>query len=86
MLGGGICKYNDIVYCDPPYSQTNCGSYSGFNSDEFWQWARHIPCYISEYSAPDDFECIWEKKVCVLSTADGNGRKTIERLFKSPAY
>jgi site-specific DNA-adenine methylase len=75
----------DIVYCDPPYAKTKCDSYSGFNNKAFWDWARTIPCYVSEYHAPQGFTQIWEKAVPVLSTSDGNSRKTIERLFKSPA-
>ena len=85
MYWDDICKYNDIVYCDPPYQKTNCGSYSGFNSDEFWEWARQTPCYISEYTAPDDFECIWQKDIKCLSRNDGNSYSATEKLFKSPA-
>lgn len=59
--------------------------YKGFDSLRFWNWARNIPCYISEYDAPDDFECVWEKKICILSTNNGNNNIATEKLFKSPA-
>ena len=74
----------DVVYCDIPYNSTNCGSYQGFNHSEFWNWAEKIPCYISEYSAPDGFECVWQKQIPILSTSDGNHRKAVEKLYKSP--
>lgn len=74
----------DIVYCDPPYAKTKCDSYSGFDNKQFWDWASSIPCYVSEYHAPQGFTQVWEKAVPVLSTSDGNSRKVVERLFKSP--
>ena len=74
----------DVVYCDIPYSKTYCGGYSGFDHSTFWDWARTIPCYVSEYTAPDDFECVWQKAIPVLmSTA--KTKKATEKLFKSPA-
>lgn len=78
-------REGDIVYCDPPYAKTKCDSYAGFDNKAFWDWARTIPCYVSEYHAPQGFTQVWEKAVPVLSTSDGNSRKTIERLFKSQA-
>lgn len=75
-----------IIYCDIPYKNTKQYSTSkGFNHSQFWQWCRdmvkkgHI-VFISEYDAPDDFECVWEKKV----TNSMNTKKTykpIEKLF-----
>ncbi|PJC56904.1 hypothetical protein CO024_00620, partial [Candidatus Gracilibacteria bacterium CG_4_9_14_0_2_um_filter_38_7] len=41
--------------------------------------------FVSEYSAPDDFECVWEKKVKSSLSANGvcGGNKgSVERLFK----
>lgn len=54
-----------IIYCDPPYASTT--KYRDtFDHEEFWDWCRqqskaghHV--FISEYNAPDDFTCIWEK-------------------------
>ena len=39
-----------------------------FNHDEFWDWCRlmsmeHNKVYVSEYNAPDDFKCVWQKQV-----------------------
>jgi len=80
---------NSVIYCDPPYQNTT--SYKAntdeFNYDEFWQWCRvkgqegHI-LYISEYNAPDDFECIWQKKI-LKNLADSKNRDiAIEKLFQ----
>lgn len=78
---------NEIVYCDPPYASTKKYE-SDFDNDAFWEWARKASkkvkhLYISEYDAPDDFECVWEMK-----KKDGLGRKKgkkqnvkIEKLF-----
>lgn len=79
---------NTILYCDIPYFSTKKYE-NDFDHEAFWNWARKIApkvkhLYISEYDAPDDFECIWqaEKK-------DGLGRKEgkpqnikIEKLFE----
>ncbi len=57
---------NSIVYCDPPYKNTITYN-DAFNHDEFWQWVRDMTIngyaiYVSEYEAPKDFKCIWERK------------------------
>ena len=78
---------NSLIYCDPPYEGTT--SYKdGFNHADFWQWCRdksnegHI-VFVSEYNAPNDFECI---KEVVTNTQLGNGCNTgnqtkYEKLF-----
>lgn len=77
-----------IIYCDPPYATTTQYRDS-FNHEEFWDWCRQQSkaghqVFISEYNAPDDFKCIWEKgskttfswHVEHLST-----KESVERLF-----
>ena len=78
---------NDIVYCDPPYASTKKYE-SDFDNDAFWEWARHTSkkvkkLYVSEYDAPDDFECIWQmKKKDSLGTQKGKKQNTkVEKLF-----
>lgn len=80
-----------FIYCDPPYRGVR--KYVGnvkFDSDIFWQWCRdrsmegHI-VYVSEYSAPDDFECIWSKEISASvnnSIKSGRGLKAVEKLFR----
>ena len=57
---------NAVVYCDPPYRDTTKYSTESFDYEEFWDWCREISdtnhVFISEYNAPDDFECIWSKQ------------------------
>ena len=82
-----ILPSNSIIYCDIPYKNTKQYSSSkNFDHDNFWNWAKEKSqdgheVFISEYNAPDDFECIWEMEV----TNSMNTTKTykpIEKLFK----
>ena len=76
-----------VVYCDPPYANTTGYTVGQFDTDEFWNYMRQLSkrcdVYISEESAPDDFECIWSKeKVRTLEKSDNLGRVKVEKLFK----
>lgn len=76
-----------VIYCDIPYSGTKqYSTSSGFSHVEFWNWAREMSVdnknivIISEYTAPEDFECIYEKEVtCSVGYEVTNS--TCERLF-----
>jgi len=76
---------NSIIYCDPPYAGTT--KYKDtFDHDSFWQWCRDKSqeghkVFVSEYNAPDDFECVWEKETTSSLTKDTGSKKAIERLF-----
>ena len=78
---------NSIVYCDIPYKNTKQYATSkGFNHVSFWDWCRDMTkqghqVFISEYQAPDDFICLWQKKVTTTINATKTYRP-IERLFK----
>ena len=58
-----------------------------FNTEEFWDvmrnWSKNNDVYISEYVAPDDFECVLEIQT---KTDIRNGKnqldKRVEKLFK----
>ena len=78
-------RRGDVVYCDIPYRGTDCGSYDGFDHAKFYEWARHVPCYISEYRMPPGFREVWQREKYVLSGRGGNNLKTTERLYRSPA-
>lgn len=74
----------DVYYCDPPYAASTEEYYKAtkcFNHDEFWQWVRMVSrdnwVYVSEYNAPDDFTCIWEKNI----VNELNGKTATEKLF-----
>ena len=78
-----------VIYCDPPYQDTKGYENSSFDHERFWEWCRqkakdgcHI--YISEYTAPSDFKCVWRKKKRdgMGTTTKGNKQKVkIEKLF-----
>lgn len=75
-----------LIYCDIPYKGTT--SYSDkFDHDKFWDWCRemgdrgHI-IFVSEYNAPDDFECVWQKEIVSSLTKDTGSKSGIEKLFK----
>lgn len=84
---------NSKIYCDPPYAGTKEyieAKKSGFNSDEFWEWCRERSkdgheVFVSEYTAPDDFICVWEKRVTSSLRSNSvisGSKKSTERLFK----
>jgi DNA adenine methylase len=80
---------NSLIYCDPPYEGTT--KYKDefnheFNHTEFWNWCRqkakegHV-IFVSEYNAPNDFKCVWEKKIVSSLTKDTGSKVATERLF-----
>ena len=38
--------------------------------------------FVSEYNAPDDFECVWQKEIVSSLTQDTGSKKAVEKLFK----
>ena len=79
-----------IIYCDPPYKNTQCWYSEKFDNDKFWQWCRKISelnyVFISEYNAPDDFTPIWQKTSKLTGLAGGKNcikttRVRTEKLF-----
>ena len=81
-----IIPNNSIVYADPPYNNTTGYGKDKFNSDEFWEYMRVISknnkVFISEQTAPNDFECVWEKEFTrTLDVNKENQFKVTEKLF-----
>lgn len=80
---------SSIVYCDPPYEKTTRYA-DDFNHNIFWGWVRNISSqghsvFVSEYNAPDDFECLWQKEAKSSLSANGKigGNKvSVEKLFR----
>lgn len=73
-----------IIYCDPPYKGVKNYTYS-IDHDYFWEWCREMTrqghkVFISEYNAPDDFECIWQQEL-TNAMHQTNTKKPIEKLF-----
>lgn len=75
---------NSVIYCDIPYKNTK--QYSNkFNHLEFWEWCRAkskqgFKIFISEYDAPNDFKCIWQKEIKSFMKPS-RAELRIERLF-----
>ena len=77
---------NSIIYCDPPYAGTTKYATAGFDHTEFWRWCdRKVTeghtVFVSEYAAPDGWECVWEKEVNNTLVRDTGSKKGVERLF-----
>ena len=79
-----------IVYCDPPYEGTSKYKVDEFDHNLFWNWVRNISrqghtVFVSEYNAPADFKCVWEKEAKSSLSANGKtgGNKvSVEKLFR----
>jgi len=78
---------NSIVYCDIPYKGTT-GYSNKLDYEIFYTWARankdNHKIFVSEYDAPEDFICQWQKQLGSQLSANGKsgGNKTsTERLF-----
>lgn len=81
--GCGLKNY--VIYCDIPYKSTTKYATSEFDYESFYEWCRYMSkdniVLISEYSMPDDFECIWSKELkCTLDKDSRTDR--VEKLFK----
>lgn len=81
---------NSIIYYDIPYRGTKQYKTGiNFNYEKFYQWCRDKKAeghtiFVSEYSMPDDFICVWEKEVKSSLSANGEtgGNKlSVEKLF-----
>lgn len=80
---------NSFIYCDPPYASTKGYNKDGFDNELFWEWCREMvdkghKVMVSEYTAPSDFVCIWEKarKDGMGTTKTGSIQNTkVERVF-----
>ena len=82
-----IKKY--VIYCDIPYKDTLQYKTDAFPYEEFYKWAKEMSknniVLISEYNMPEEFECIWEKKISTLiglGVNENSNRTRIERLYK----
>jgi len=74
------------VYCDPPYMGTT--SYkSQVDYGEFWNWCEELAgkgcrVFVSEYNAPERFECVWEKVTTNSLTKNTGSKSGVEKLFR----
>jgi len=76
---------NSVIYCDPPYKNTT--EYSNtFDHDLFWKWCNDKvleghKVFVSEYEAPEDWQCVWQKEITSSLTKDTGSKKGVEKLF-----
>ena len=80
--------FDSIIYCDPPYRDARGYKTGKFNHDQFFDWCRNMTkngnvVFVSEYNAPDDFECVWqgEVKTNFASNRAKATHKAVEKLF-----
>ena len=76
--------HNELVYCDPPYANTEGYSTGGFDHKKFWdtmrKWSKSNCVFISEEQAPTDFKAVmtFSKR----RTLDGQHRfNRVEKLY-----
>ena len=76
---------NSIIYNDIPYKNTT--KYKDkFDHAKFWIWAENMvnkghKVFVSEYSAPENWNCVWHKEVFNSLTKNTGSKKGIEKLF-----
>jgi len=80
-----------LIYCDIPYKgTTGYATSNDFNHDKFFDWCRNMSkkghnIFVSEYQAPDDFVCLWEKEI-TNSMNQFKTHKRTEKLFFLKAW
>lgn len=86
---------NSVIFCDPPYINTAGYGVSAkdersmFNHDAFHEWCcarthEGHTVFLTEYTAPDCFECLWQQiKLCNLAAVKGRGSRkyNVEHLY-----
>lgn len=77
-----------VIYLDPPYQGTKIYGYANqekMDYEHFWNWVRELSkdnyVFVSEQSAPDDFEIIWEQEATRTMNKE-NDFRAVEKLFK----
>lgn len=81
---GLVLPPRSIIYCDPPYEGVTRYKYS-INHKEFWDWCRLKArdghrVFVSEYNAPEDFICVWEKETKTAMNHQET-KRAVEKLF-----
>lgn len=73
-----------VIYCDPPYAETTKpGARGSFDHPAFWRWvySLDVPCYVSEYTAPEGTPVLWQKSVKTdMHTRTGKADR-VEKLY-----
>lgn len=79
---------NALIYCDLPYNNTTQPYGTGdFDTKKFWEDVKELSeannVYVSEYEAPDNFECVLEIPTKTI-IRDGSNKVSyrVEKLFR----
>ena len=76
---------NSVIYCDPPYANTKQYVTGDFDTKSFFEWCRKQTelVVVSEYEAPEDFQCveIFNRRSKLQGGTKGKGNGKEERLF-----
>lgn len=73
---------DSVIYCDIPYKGTDVYEKQSFDYERFYRWARQQNnIFISEYSMPEDFICVWAKNKTVLVNQNGADGYALEKLY-----
>lgn len=78
-------KKKALLYFDIPYKGTKGYSSGSFDYDRFYDKCKELTVqgnvvFISEYTMPDDFVCVWEKEV-TNSLNPNITYRPVEKLF-----
>lgn len=78
---------SSLIYCDPPYAGTTNYSVAKFDHSKFWKWcddrsSEGHTVFVSEYTAPAGWECVWEKRVNNTLVKNTGSKQGVERLFR----
>ena len=76
---------NSVIYCDPPYNNTAQYVTGDFDTNAFFDWCRKQKelVVVSEYDAPEDFQCvaIFNRRSKLQGGIKGKIDGKAERLF-----
>ena len=76
---------NTLIYCDPPYSNTQAYGNNVFDTLIFWEimrkWSKNNFVFISEYNAPPDFIEVSSATKYMSMSGKGSTDLRIEKLF-----
>lgn len=81
-----MLEEESIIYCDPPYANTT--KYKDkFDSEKFYEWCRQRKSdghtvFVSEYTAPEDFELVFEKEQSSALPVNTSSLIRTERLYR----
>ena len=78
----GVTIYADPPYMNNKYETTN--QMFEFDHKHFWsvmrKWSKHNLVFVSEYVAPADFVCVWQKDIFLKT------KQKTEKLFMHKSY